>query len=57
MGFTVHLLRLLAHCDYFPARAFDGNNRWFIDHDFVVVNDNRIGRSEVNRDLLGEKIE
>jgi hypothetical protein len=55
--FAMHLLCLFANGQNFIGGAVDGHNRGLIYHYFIIKNDQRIGRSQVNRNLLGEKIE
>jgi hypothetical protein len=53
----MHLLRLSAYCNCFVGSSVSGNNGGFIHHYFVIVNNQRIGRAEVNSDFLCKKIE
>jgi hypothetical protein len=53
----VHLLGFAAHGDDFIGSAVFGNDARLIHHDFVVVNDERIGRTQVNGDVAGQEVE
>src|SRR5690606_40948888 len=56
VGFLVHLHSLPADCQHFVRRLVNRNDRRFVDHDFVPVNDQRICSAEVNSNVTGEEI-
>ena len=53
----MHLLRLPAHGDDLIGRAVFGDDARLIDHNFIIVDNQRIGRAEVDGNVAGKKIE
>ena len=54
--FLVHLLGLAAHGDDFIGGAVFGDDARLIHHDFIVMNNERIGRTQVDGDVAGQEI-
>ena len=52
MGFTMHLAGLLTDSHQLTGMLVDRHDRRLIDNDFAVVYDNRVGRTQVNGQLL-----
>ncbi len=57
VGLAMHLLGLSTHGDDLPGGAVDGHDARFVHHDLVVVDDQGVRGTEVDRDLLGEEVE
>lgn len=52
MGFTMHLAGLLTDSHQLTGMLVDRHDRRLIDNDFTVVYDNRVGRPQVDGQLL-----
>jgi NOL1/NOP2/fmu family ribosome biogenesis protein len=52
----MHLLGLLTYGNYAAGNSVNRNDRGFVDHYFVVVNDKRVGRSKVNGNFLCKEV-
>ena len=52
IGFLVHLPRLLADGDQFSRVNVQGDDRGFVHDDLAVINYQRVGRTEVDGQLL-----
>ncbi len=54
---AVHLLGLAADGDDTPGGTVHRHNARFVHHHLVIMDDQGVGRTEVDRDLLGEEVE
>ncbi len=51
---SLHHLSFLAHGDHLAGRHFNGYDRRLVDHNLVVVDDDGIGRAEVDGYFFSE---
>ena len=54
-GFALHEHGVLAHGQHPAGGTFEGNDGGFVHHHLVVIHDNRVGRTKVNRDFAGHE--
>ena len=54
--FAVHLLGLLADRNHLAGVSVQGHNRGLVHHNGVLVNNQRIGSTQVNRNFLRKKV-
>ncbi len=55
VGLLVHLARLVAYGDHFARMLFERDDRRLVDHNLAVVHYQRIGRTQIDGQLLCQR--
>ena len=50
----IHHLSLVSYSDHLVCATVKSNNRWLVDHDLVIADDDGVGSSQVHRNFLNE---
>ena len=54
VSLLIHHLRLITNCNHLVGTAIQSNNRWLVNHNLIIANDNGIGGTKVHCYFLYE---